>query len=247
MYTLGRETAEIAGLFAGDGSMQEEHICFWGNPQTDKHYYDEVLKRLFRNGFSIEINPHYKKSNGVYGFYVCDKKVIRFFKNILGFAPGNKTYSLKIPERIFRAKNKEIWAAFIRGYFAADGCLNFHKRYGSYCDFKRKFHVYPRLFITSVSKQVLTETQELLSRLGINSRIQFKVSKNPDWQNSYALVVKGEKRLAKWAKIIGLNNLRDKTKLQVFMRFRFMPPNTTLDQRTKILNNELDITSFYAP
>ncbi|MBI5884952.1 DUF2283 domain-containing protein [archaeon] len=54
----------------------------------------------------------------------------------LGFEAGNKTYSLKVPEQILNAKDPKIWAAFVRGYFAADGCLNFHKRYGAYCEFK---------------------------------------------------------------------------------------------------------------
>jgi len=69
--------AEIAGFFAADGSMQKNHISFWGNPGTDKEFYDKYLRKLFWHTFSFQINPHEKKSNSVYGFYICDRKIIK--------------------------------------------------------------------------------------------------------------------------------------------------------------------------
>ena len=52
------EISEIAGLFAADGSMQKEHISFWGNPKSDKDYYDNRLTYLFQKAFNLNINPH---------------------------------------------------------------------------------------------------------------------------------------------------------------------------------------------
>lgn len=74
MIKITQEISELAGLFAADGSMQKEHICFWGNITEDKEYYNNVVKGLFKKAFQIRINLHEKKSNSVYGFYVCDKK-----------------------------------------------------------------------------------------------------------------------------------------------------------------------------
>mgnify|MGYP006312776507 CR=1 FL=1 len=38
--------AELAGFFAADGSMSENHISFWGNPESDKLFYDFYLKKI---------------------------------------------------------------------------------------------------------------------------------------------------------------------------------------------------------
>ena len=104
---LNPEISEIAGLFAADGSMQKEHISFWGNLYADRDYYDFHLKPLFLRAFHININPHEKKSNSVYGFYICKKEVINFFHSYLGFPIGSKTYSFEAPKGISERKNKE--------------------------------------------------------------------------------------------------------------------------------------------
>ena len=77
------ELAELAGLFAADGSMQQKHLCFWGNISEDRDYYDFVIKKLFIEAFNINVRLHEKKSNSVYGFYICDRKVLVCFNKYL--------------------------------------------------------------------------------------------------------------------------------------------------------------------
>src|SRR3989344_3373733 len=122
---ISLEIAELAGIFAADGSMQKQHICFWGNITEDKKYYDTIIVPLFRKAFSIEIKPHEKASNSVYGFYVCKKEVIKFFNENLKFPIGCKTYTVRVPAVIRDSKNPKIWCAFIRGFTDSDGTLSF--------------------------------------------------------------------------------------------------------------------------
>ena len=116
MINLNKNIAELAGIFAADGSIQKAHICFWGNITEDREYYNKVIRSLFKKSFNIDVNPHDKKSNSVHRFYVCNREIIKYFSKYLGFNFGNKTYSVRIPKIIMQSNNTEIWASFIRGF-----------------------------------------------------------------------------------------------------------------------------------
>ncbi len=198
MDEITAETAELAGIFAADGSMQKEHICFWGNPEADRLFYDERLKKLFRKAFNVEIRPHEKESNFVYGFYVCNKKVVRFFNEVLGFPIGNKTYSVKVPDKIYKSNEESIVASFIRSFFAGDGCLNFDKRYSKDQRILKIIHTYPRLQIKSVSKNIIDQLSKMLNDLAIRNFVSDKPSKNKNEVDSYMLQISGKAMLERW-------------------------------------------------
>ena len=128
MKEITTEIAELAGIFAADGSMQKKHICFWGNMTEDRDHYDNIIKKLFKKAFSVNINIHEKKSNSVYGFYVCNKLIIKYFNECLGFNFGSKTYVVGAPKGIMDSSDSRIWSAFVRGFCDSDGCLNFDKK-----------------------------------------------------------------------------------------------------------------------
>ena len=237
------EQAEIIGLFVGDGCLQKDYVCFWGNPKEDKEYYDFYLADLFRKAFEIEINPHHKKSNSVYGFYVCKRPVINFFINV-GFSPGSKTYTVSVPKFV-KNSDLKIKAAFLRGFIAADGCLNFDKRRGKYTEFKRTHHVHPRIILGTVSEQLASDLWQLLEDIGLKSSIQFKKSKNERFSDSYRVIVCGVKNLELWNRKIGFSTERNRTKYEIFKKHGFMPTNTSLEQRRKILKGSLSINTFY--
>lgn len=245
MQPITKEISEIAGFFAADGSMQKKYICFWGNPIEDKEYYDNVLKDLFRKSFRIEVNPHEKKSNGVYGFYVCKRTVINFFNENLGFEPGSKTYKVEVPKIILENKNPEIQKAFLRGYASGDGGLNFYRKTGNYCKFKKKFHYYPRFSISSVSEKVIEQLREITEKNGIECCVSLKKNLKGKRKNKYCLTINGKKRLENYAKLVGIPNMKDFTKLELFRKFGFVPPRTSIQQRYRILNNEVSIYDFY--
>ncbi len=246
LNNISVEIAEIAGIFAADGSMQKSHICFWGNPKADRDFYDNYMKQLFMKAFNIQIRPHEKKSNFVYGFYVCNKEVISFFNEILNFPFGSKTYLVEVPGIIYNKDDKKILSAFLRGFFSGDGCLNFDKRYGS--DYQRILtiiHTYPRIQINCVSRKIIYQLSEMLHRLDIKNFVSRKIHKKSNEVESFMLQVSGKKRLEKWVKEIGFPNESHYSRYQIFKKYGFVPPKTTMEQRIKILRNELDPNSFY--
>lgn len=55
------------------------------------------------------------------------------------------------------------------------------------------------------------------------------------------IYVSGKDNLDRWIKTIGFSNPVHLTKFQIWDKFGFCPPKTTLRERLKILNGELDI------
>jgi hypothetical protein len=243
--TITQEQSELAGIFAADGSMQKEHLCIWGNLNNDREYYDRRLTRLFKQAFDIKIRPHEKLSNSVYGFYVCDKKVLSFFNETLGFPIGKKTYSVKIPSNILHNKDEKIKGAFVRGYFAGDGCLNFDKRYGNYQEIIKIIHTYPRIQITCVSKQMVLDLSRVLHQFGINNFISKRKSSKENEVDSYLLQVSGTERLIRWAEKIGFANRNHQVIYEIFKKYGFVPPNTNYSQRIGILEGRINPWAFY--
>jgi len=239
------ELAEILGMFAADGCIQYPHyICMWGSIYEDKEYYDEIVCPLFSKVFNKKIIAHEKKSNSVYGFYVCDKKIIQFFKK-LGFS-NNKTYNVKIPEEILNSGNQEIITAFIRGFTDCDGCLTFMKRKEKgYSKFKRKYHTYPRIFIKVVSKKIIEDLSYLLKQLNINHSVNLQRSIKINEKDQHVITIRGIKRLEKWKDKIGFNNHAKTTKYFIWKKFGFCPTNIDLKQRKLILEGNLDPHLLY--
>jgi len=240
---LSNQLAELAGAFAADGSMQQKHLCFWGNLTEDKPYYDTILKNLFLDEFKIVTRPHPKPSNSVYGFYVCKPEILRVFNKVLNFPIGSKTYTVQVPKSILN--DVQLYAHFIRGFADGDGCVHFSKRKGTASLFKRSRHAYPRIFLSSVSFQLLRQIQNMLMALEIKSTLLTKKLSRKQKVPINVITIRGKARLAQWMQKIGFNNAVHQTKIMIWSRFGFCPPYTTLAERNAILANKLDPASYY--
>lgn len=231
-------------MFAADGSLQDEHICIWGNIYEDKEYYDEVVCKLFSKVFNKEVKSHEKKSNSVYGFYICDKKIIQIFKDF-GFS-RNKTYTVSVPKQVMESNDNEIIAAFIRGFADCDGCLNFVKRYEkSYIKFKRDFHTCPRIYIGSVSGRVIEDISHLLTKLKLNHSKHLSKKSKSNEKDAHIVAIRGKERLNAWNKLVGFNNHAKITKYVIWKKFGFCPSYTSMEQRKLIISGKLNPLSFY--
>ena len=245
MNHITTEIAELAGIFAADGCMQKDYICLWGNISEDREYYDMVIKRLFNVAFGIDVRPHEKRSNSVYGFYVCKRDILNFFTQHLGFHAGSKTNTVCVPPSILQSRDRQIWAAFVRGVADGDGCLTFDKRYGTSKKVRKIVHNYPRIQIRSVAYELINGTSMLLDKLGIIHFVILTKNHKPNEQDSYLLQVSGVERLHQWMKVVGFSNPAKLTKYCLFNRYGFVPPNTTISQRKAMLDNELSPVDFY--
>lgn len=240
---ITKEFAEIIGMFAADGCLQNDYICMWGNIYEDKEYYDKIICPYFSKVFKINVIAHEKKSNSVYGFYICDKNIVKIFRE-LGFT-NKKTYTVKAPKEILNSKDKEIIAAFIRGFTDCDGCLYFQRRKGKYKPFNLNYHTYPKISITVVSKNIIDNISYLLTKLDIDHTKYTYKSKKPNWKDHQVITIRGVPRLKKWNKVIGFNNQAKLTKYYIWEKFGFCPPYTNITQRNLILKNKLNPHSVY--
>ena len=138
-FILNNETAELAGLIAGDGYLHKDYnrIIITGS-LDDIYYYKNYINLKFIKNFKIK--PHiYKRNNkNAYDLQIENKEVFSFFTNKLGMIRGSKKNRVLIPDKIF--KNKEFSKRFIRGLFDTDGCLKFSKQ-------TKDFNYYPRIQI----------------------------------------------------------------------------------------------------
>lgn len=240
---LTKEFSEILGMFAADGCLQKGYICMWGNIYQDKDYYDKIVCPFFTKTFNRNVTAHEKKSNSVYGFYLCSKEIVKFFED-LGFS-NNKTYNVKIPQIVLDSKDKDIYAAFIRGYADCDGCIDFLKRKGKYNLFKLRYNTYPRIWITSVSKEIIKEISDLLKIINIEHRVVNKKSRKKTEKEQLAVVIRGVKRVEKFMENVGFNNPGHYTKYLIWKKFGMCPPKTILEQRKLILENKINPFIFY--
>lgn len=235
--------AEIAGAFAADGCLQKQYLCMWGNISEDKDYYDTCLCKLYHEAFGTSLRPHPKQSNSVYGFYLCDKKIVTFFNNVLHFPIGSKTYSVNVPPLIF--ETPELHPAFIRGFADGDGCITFSKRKGTYSFFKRTRHTYPRIMLSSVSPTKLLQIKTMLDSLEIHNTLLRKKLRIKQTAPINVITIRGTTALRKWMQIVGFSNPVHQTKVRIWEKFGFCPTKTSLKQRKEVLCGKLPIETFY--
>lgn len=240
---LTKEFSEILGMFAADGCLQNEYICMWGNIYQDKDYYDNIVCPFFSKVFNKNVIAHEKKSNSVYGFYLCSKEVVKLFRE-LGFS-NNKTYNVKIPQIILDSKDKKIYSAFIRGFADCDGCINFLKRKGNYKPFSLKYNIYPRIEIVSVSHEIMKQISYLLNKLGIRHTSYYRKPAEVNEKIAVKISIRGSSRVENFMKKVSFNNYGHYTKYLIWKKFGMCPPKTTLEQRKLILKNQLDPFALY--
>ena len=243
------QLAEICGIHTGDGYLRNDgkrrELDISGNVE-EKPYYDHHVIPLFQEIFNIKIQGKFFPSRNTYGFVIRDRKIIEFM-NILGFPFGKKTSIVEVPKVILNTNDKIIKSRFLRGLFDTDGSLTFDRRHkGKYIEFKRKYHYYPRIILSTVSEKLNKQSSLLLKDLDIHHTLQTCEPKSAS-NTRYRIWVLGKTQLQNWMKVVGIKNISKLTRYYIWKKFGFCPPNTTLEERTMILNNQLNPKSLYGP
>lgn len=239
--------AEICGIHSGDGYLRNDgkrvELDISGSLE-EKIYYDTHVIPLFSRFFEIRIKGKYFYSRKTYGFVIRDKSIVERFHQI-GFPYRAKGLSLKIPEFVIKSNINRVKASFLRGFLDTDGCITFDRRYSTgYADFKRKFHTYPRLILSTTSENLSKGVQKLLKDLRLKYWVQIYEPYSPKEKIKYIIWVRG-KEFGKWMDIIGSNNPVKYSRYRIWKKYGFCPPNTTYKQRIKIINDKLDPKSLY--
>ena len=192
-YDLNK-LSELMGILLGDGCLSKtgkaHYIYISGHKIDDFEYHNTITRSLFLNLFDKKININFRKNEKTLFIRFSDKNIF-YFLNKQGLPVGRKYESIKVPE-LCKHKNQYFFS-FIRGLFDTDGCIVFTKQHKS-------VYYYPRLELTSKSKNFLLEILSFLIKIGFYGSISNK------GKRCYRLEISGFNNLNLWIKLIGFNN-----------------------------------------
>jgi len=208
---ISKEIAELVGMHIGDGTLYKTN---WGlvwelrGDIKEKEYYIFHVAPLVNGICGITLTPKLRSGgkNGCFGVQTSKKEVTQLFLG-LGFKPGPKTKTVKIPLYI-KSANKKIKYSFLRGYFDTDGCLRFDKN-------RTKKYYYPRIEFCSASFELIDELSVMLNGLGFRNYVWGSI-------NDKKLCIAGENMLEKWMKFIGTKNTKHLNKYLEFQKYGFV-------------------------
>lgn len=246
---INSNISEICGAIIGDGWIESRETALYitGNKVEDKDYYDFALGPLFSETF-LDVQPKLYPYWSVYGFHIYNQNTIRTILQ-LGIPKGYKADIVEFPDWVF--SSEEIMSAAIRGYFDTDGNFSCKRCYGKYDNkFRKKYHCQPRIEIVSISKNLILQTYYILNTLGITpSKVSVRKGGficNKKCQDAYRIRIDKLGDIKLWFEELRLSsNPKHITKYQIWKKFSFCPPKTTLNERKEILNNSLDPYSYY--
>ncbi len=237
--------AELIGAHLGDGCISvtkryKEYVLA-GDRTEEREYHEYHLIPLFNKEIAIpflgrEVIGKDYPSVGVYGIYEFDRKLADYCIDELKLPVGNKLHA-HIPKYITNCKNKEILINFVRGIFDTDGCVCFHKNYTR--TYNREEHCVPRIEITLISRNMFNELYDILIFLGLRPILKKPYREKPNWSIAYKLILQYKSDIKYWLENIGFNNPKHKTKVKIWKKFGSCPPYTTLEERRKILKQDL--------
>lgn len=202
---MNEKEAELIGMHVGDGTLYKtnSNSIVWElrGDIRERDYY-EYVKDLIKDTLSVEVKPKYRGPNS-YGIQTTNKIITSFFLNN-GFKPGNKTYTVSIPEHI-KNSNKKIQLSFIRGLFDTDGCVWFDKN-------KTQYSYYPRIEFGLASKPLIDDLFLLFNKLGF---------KGHRWENkrddgiAFRICLGGFANLDKWIKKVNPANNKHINRIKI--------------------------------
>lgn len=241
------QIAEICGIHAGDGYLRNDgkriELDISG-AVYEKDYYDKHVVPVFSAIFGLKIDAKLFPHRNTYGFVIRNKKIVEKIHS-LGFPYGKKAFDLSVPKFVLKSKNKQIKCMFLRGVFDTDGCITFDRRYSkAYTEFKRKYHTYPRIIITTISERFFMGIQVILKDLGINFWAQIHRPKRRNFNTSYRIWIRG-KSIEKWMEMIGSKNPSKLSRYIIWKKHGFCPANIYYEERLRILNGEINPKIFY--
>src|SRR3989344_9051392 len=204
MLKLNSELCELVGAFIGDGYLSrygKNHLVVGisGNAVLDEEYLKLHVSPIVKKYFpSAKPSFSYRNDENTLQLRFYSPELADFLLS-LGFLPGIKTRTVKIPSII--EQDKKLLYATIRGIFDTDGCLFLDKR-------KKYKKPYPRITIQIASIPLISQLEKHLS-------LEFSLyvdKSNRDGKRN-TLEIYGHKQLERFLKQIGFSNKRHWSKL----------------------------------
>jgi len=247
MTDKNEKIAELCGAITGDGWICSTEKSFFlaGDMSEDKDYYDDNIAKIVNEIFNIKILPKKYPYWKVYGIGVHKKNLVKKLLNY-GLKKGKKVDTAFVPEWIL--SNRIYFFNFMRGLFDTDGSVFCQKDYTKYAsDYNSQYHVNIRLRIVSISSVLINQIYNKLNEYNFkcSKRVLkrgFKFNRNN--HDAYVLELNSN-WVKEFFRKIKPSNPKHTTKYQIWEKFGFLPPKTTLLQRKEIIKNKLSPYKFY--
>jgi hypothetical protein len=133
----------------------------------------------------------------------------------------------------------DVKIALLRGIFDADGSFYCMKKNGKYdTAWAKTHHAHPRLALSTVSRELMTQIRAILDELQIEHKIDilergFRCNRNRS--TTYRLWINKFDSIQRWFDIVGTSNPRLKSRYEVWKQLGYLPPHTTHNYRKAIL------------
>ncbi|MBK7708336.1 MAG: DNA gyrase subunit A [Acidobacteria bacterium] len=189
--TLGEDLAFLLGALVAEGTLQKDRIEF-GNGEGE--FADEFVSAFERCFPTCKLHRWLREPNS-YGkkkwwqMQVVSQQVVGLLSN-LGL--DGKSREKQIPAAILASPQKVV-AAFLRGMYEGDGAV------------ERSAKSLMRVTLTSVSRELLQQTQVLLLRFGIGANLY---SDAKHGRRTFRLCINGKENLERFREKIGFFSSR---------------------------------------
>jgi intein/homing endonuclease len=232
------DLAELMGIHIGDGCISKnkryEEYYLGGDLIEEKEYHDNWVGPLFNNKimlplFGKRVNYKEHPKVGVYAFHIFDKKLVSFFEG-LGISSGSKI-NLGIPKCIL--KNSFFIKRFLRGLFDTDGNLYFDRNRSA----KNPINDRPTIKLGTVSKPLIDDIFRELKKMNFNPRIKKPYKGKKDKNVVHTILIYRIRDIERYLEEIGFKNPKHYSKWELYKKFGYCSPHTTLAERKLLLKN----------
>ncbi|MEF8835261.1 MAG: V-type ATP synthase subunit A [Candidatus Thermoplasmatota archaeon] len=158
------ELAELLGLLLGDGSLKPTSVHFYNNDEELLSRVEELFNKLF------DVKTKREHARTVKSTKV-NCKALKDFLVALGFPEKNKSRNCNIPRKVLKSDDQVV-AAFIRGYYLADGGFSKYE-----------------IEISTSSEEMASDLTYALTRIDTPPRL---AAKDTDTHKSYRIRISGE-------------------------------------------------------
>ncbi len=244
------EIAEFLGWYFGDGCIsikKRKQFFLTGDLGEELKFYEEVVvptfNRLFQKHLNYEVKLRKYPSVGVCGIYIFNEE---FVSNLLKWfqLKGGKKLEVTLPT--FSTSGEKI--SFLRGLFDTDGSIYFCKSNvkTKKPTFSNTFHYKPKIKIATISENIIDYVYNLLLELGFSPRLYSPRRQRSNENIMYSLVLDTQENVDKWIESVGFRNHKHNSKVNVWKKFGFCPPNTSVKERELIISEKIDPLSYYS-
>jgi hypothetical protein len=232
---LNKNKCELFGMFLGDGCFSKNkrycELTIAGDISEEREYHESYVIPLFNKEFC---NSNYAVKGkaypkvGVYGFYCFKQEIVESFASLFSIKPGSKE-NISIPKTILN--NKIYLRRVLRGLFDTDGSICFEKNYSMV----KSTNKVPRIYINLTSLFLVKQAYKGLQNLGFHPKLSGPYKLRPNEKPLMKIKIYRKADVTRWLTEIGFRNPKHLTKIEVWKRFGFCPPQTNISQRRQIL------------